>query len=176
VTRWSSKYNVARRYIELEPHIKNIRDIEDLVLTNRECQNLDDLMIHFSKFQSITKKLQVQGCSPLMICEVFDAIIEHEYPDMDYYLAPTSDIVNNPDFESRLVKVLARNYLILASSEKQAISNLLKTLSSVPSQGIGVSTPQKRYFEELQERKHCQLSNEQHQYIDCSFCIATSNC
>jgi hypothetical protein len=74
---------MARRYIELEPHIKNIREIEDMVLKNRECRDLGDLMIHLSKFQSITQKLQVQGCSPLMIREVFDAIIEHEYPDMD---------------------------------------------------------------------------------------------
>jgi hypothetical protein len=152
VTRWSSKYNMARRYIELEPHIKNIREIEDMVLTNRMCQDLGDLMIYLSTFQSIT---QVQGCSPLMICKVFDAIIEHEYPDMDYYSAPTFDIVNNSDFESGLVKVLARNHLSLTSSEKQAISNLLKTLSSLPSQGIGVSTPQKGFFEELQERKSC---------------------
>jgi Protein of unknown function (DUF3684) len=90
-----------------------------------------------------------------MICKVFDAIIEHEYPDMDYYLAPTSDIVNNPDFELGLVKVFARNHLSLTSSEKQAISNLLKTLSSLPSQGIGSSTPQMSYFEELQKRKRC---------------------
>jgi hypothetical protein len=147
-----------------------------MVLTNREFQeDLGDLMIHLSKFQSFTKNLQGQGCSPLMIREVFDAIIEHEYPDMDYYLAPTSDIVNNPDFESGLVKVLVRNHLSLTSSEKQAISNLLKTSSSLPSQGIAVSTPQKGYFEELQERKRCRLSDEQDQYIDCSFCIATSN-
>jgi hypothetical protein len=72
---WSSKYNMARRYIELEPHIKNIQEIEDMVLTNCECRDLGDLMIHLSKFQSITKNLQVQGCSPLMICEVFDAPI-----------------------------------------------------------------------------------------------------
>jgi Protein of unknown function (DUF3684) len=152
---------MARSYIKLEPHIKNIRQIEDMALTNWECRDLGDLMIHLSKFQSITKILQVQGCSPLMIREVFDAIIEHEYPDMDYYLGPTSDIVNNPDFEPGLVKVLARNHLSMTSSEKQAISNLLKTLSSLPSQGIGVSTPQKGYFEELQECKRCRLNNEQ---------------
>jgi hAT family C-terminal dimerisation region len=116
----------------------------------------------------------VQGCSPLTICEVFDAILENEYPDMDYYLAPTSDIVNNPNFESGLVKVLARNHLSLKSSEKQAISNLLKT-SSLPSQGIGSSIPQMSYFEELQKRNCCRLSYEQGQYIDCWFCIATSN-
>jgi hypothetical protein len=97
---------MARRYIELEPHIKNIQEIEDIVLTNREFQDLGDLVIHLSKFQSIPTNLQVQGCSPLMIREVFDKIIEHEHPDMDYYLAPTSDIANNPDFESGLSNFL----------------------------------------------------------------------
>jgi hypothetical protein len=110
VTRWSSKYDMAKRYIELDTQIKNIREIEDMVLTSHECRELADLKIHLSIFQGITKKLQVQGCSPLTICEVFDAILENEYPDMDYYLAPTSDIMNNPDFESGLVKVLARNH------------------------------------------------------------------
>jgi hypothetical protein len=56
-----------------------------------------------------------------------------------------------------------------------AISNLLKTSSSLPSQGIGSSTLQMSYFEELQERKRSHLSDEQDQYFDCSFCIATSN-
>jgi hypothetical protein len=57
---------------------------------------------------------------------------------MDFYLAPTSDMMNNPDFELGLVKVLARNRLSLTSNEKQAISNLLKTLLSLPSQGIAI--------------------------------------
>ena len=79
MTRWSSKYDMAKRYIELESHIKNIRELEDMVLTNRECQDLGNLLILRSKFQSITKNLQVQGCSPLAVREVFDAIIENEY-------------------------------------------------------------------------------------------------
>ena len=71
---------------------------------------------------------------------------------MDYYLAPTSNIVNNPDFESGF---------ILTSTEKQAISNLLKTTSSLPSQGIKTSRAlQLGSFEELQTRKRCRRSDE----------------
>jgi hypothetical protein len=149
VTRWSSKYDMAKRYIELEPHIKNIREIEDMLLTNCRCQDLTNLVIDHSKFQSITTRLQAQGCSPLTICKVFDTIIES---DMDYHLAPTSVIVNTQDCESGLVTVLVRNHLSLTSREKQRISNILKTSSSLPSQGIGISTPQMVYFEELQEQ------------------------
>jgi hypothetical protein len=132
-----------------------------MVLTNPEYQALADLMIHLSKFQNITNKLQVQGCSPLTICEVFDAKKEHEYFVMDYYLAPTSDIVNNLDFESGLVKELARNHLSLTSSEKQALSNLLKISSTLPLKVIRISPPHHGYVEELQERKCCRLSDEQ---------------
>ncbi len=176
-TRWSSKYEMAKRYIRLEPHIKSIQEVEDIVLTNRERRDLDDLMIHLSKFQSITKNLQVKGCSPLTVREVFDAMIENEYPDMEHYLAPESDIVNNPKFESGLVKILARNHLSLTSEEKRAVSNLLKTTSSSPSsQGNENSeTSQMGYFEELQKRKRQRLSDEQVRYVDCSFCVATSN-
>ena len=173
VTRWSSKYDMAKRYIELEPHIKNIRELEDMVLTTREFRDLGDLMMHLSRFNSITKNLQVQGCSPLTVRAVFDALIEGEYPDMNYYLSLTSDIVNNPDFESGLVKVLANNHLSLTGPEKQAISNLLKTTSPWPSNEI--ITMENGYFDELHRQKRCRLSDEQDRYIDCSFCVASSN-
>jgi hypothetical protein len=77
VRRWPLKYDMAIRYIELEPHINKNQEIEDIVPTNCECQDLANLMIPLSKFQSITN-----------ICRCMDAphswfvrfIIENVYP------------------------------------------------------------------------------------------------
>jgi hypothetical protein len=45
-------------------------------------------MINLSKYQS-KLKFEVQGYSPLTVSKVFDTVIQHEYPDIDYDLAPT---------------------------------------------------------------------------------------
>ena len=43
-TRWSSKYYMAKRYLELEPKIKEIEETEDDVLFNRNRKILEALM------------------------------------------------------------------------------------------------------------------------------------
>jgi hypothetical protein len=94
VTRWLSNYNMANKFIELESPVKNILEFEGVVLKIYDCQDLDNLMIQLSKFQSITRCLMVQGCSPIM---------------------------EGKDFELGFVKVLAGNHLNLTSLEKREI-------------------------------------------------------
>jgi hypothetical protein len=81
-----------------------------------------------------------------MVYAVIDAVIENEYHDMDYYLVPASNTVNNPNFELGLVKAYPRHHLSLTSTEKQVASNLLKALSSLPPQGIESSKPHMSYL------------------------------
>ena len=76
-------------------------------------------MGHLSKFQSITKNLQAKHCSPFVVHDVVDAMIENDYPETSFYLATNSNIVNNPTFESAIVKLLRRDFLSLTTHMKK---------------------------------------------------------
>lgn len=172
ITRWSSKYEMAKRYIRIEAEVKEIEELDDYVLSTRSRRILDTLMNHLSKFESITKNLQKRGISPDMVRSVFDVICD-DYPAMRDYLHHHANIVNNPDFESGLVKIMARDFLNLSEGERRAIYSLKKV--QVDEHSTPSSAVDKEYFEECKSRKRRRLSEEEEQYIDCSFCVATSN-
>lgn len=158
-------YDMAKRYIRIESQIKKIPEVEDFVLNTRERRHLGTLMIHLSKLQSVTKSLQKKGLSTLTVRDVFDAMIEDgEYPHMKHYLATDADIVT----------ILTKRHLSMTDSERAATSNLLVNTTSAPESEIQ-NESDVGYFEKMQQRKRRRLSDEQERYIDCSFCVATSN-
>ena len=106
-----------------------------------------------------------------MVRSVFDVVIE-DYPEMQDYLHSHANIVDNPDFESGLVKIIAKDFLNLTDTERQATSTLMMcTETEVKKQ----SSTGGGYFEECKSRKRRRLSEEEEQYMDCSFLVATSN-
>ena len=179
VTRWSSKYDMAQRYIKIEAAAKGIPQVEDLILTPRQRRTLDELNKHLSNFQSVTKSLQLKDMSTLQVREVFDGMLEQDqYPEMKNYLSARADIVNNPDFESGLNKILGNAHFSMTPSERDATSLLLNNRISGWGNAHDESKSESEnisYFEKIRKRKRCRLSDEQVRYIDCSFCVATSN-
>lgn len=174
VTRWSSKYHMAKRYIMIEKEVSLISELEEYVLVTKERQTLGDLMNHLSKFQSVTTSLQKKGLSTLTVREVFHAMLdENEYPELKTYLAADADIVNNPEFESGLNKIVGRTHLSMTENERVVTSCLLRNETSELDEQDDTGTSS--YFEMMKKRKRYCLSDEQERYIDCSFCVATSN-
>lgn len=109
VPRWSSKYEMAKKNIWIESEIKKIPKVEDYDISSRDRRTLGELMVHLFKFQSVTKSLQKKGLSTFLVREVFDSTLDRsEYPDTETYLAARADIVNNPNFESGLNKILEK--------------------------------------------------------------------
>lgn len=171
-TRWSSKYDMAKRYLRIESKVKEIEAVEELVLTPSKRRLLDELMGHLKKFQSITKCLQRKGVSAKEVRLVFDAIID-DYPEMDEYLDSNANIVNNPDFENGLFKIMSKEIASMSSAEKRATSRL-KNPESPNIHSTSDTQEEGGYYEQLLKRRR--LSSEtSDQYLDCSFCVATSN-
>jgi hypothetical protein len=170
---------MAQRYIKIEAAAKGIPQVEDLILTPCQHRTLDDLNKHLSNFQSVTKNVQLKGMSTLEVQEVFDGMLEQDqYPEMKNYLNAHADIANNPDFESGLNEILGKAHFSMAPSERDATSSLLS--NNVSGWGFAHDESESEsentsYFEKIQKRKHNCLSDEQERYINCSFCVATSN-
>ena len=117
-TRWSSKYEMAKRYIRIVAKVREIEEVEHLLLSTSKRRLLDDLMVHLRKFQSITKSLQKKGVTGYEVRIVFDEIVA-DYPSMGTYLNTDSDIVNNPHFENGLCKILTKDCAGLTFFEKK---------------------------------------------------------
>jgi hypothetical protein len=126
----------------------------------------------------VTKNLQLKGMSTLEVREVFDGILEQDqYPEMKNYLIAHTDIVNNPDIESGLNKILGKAHFSMTPSERDATSPLLNNNVLGWGSAHDESKSESKntsYFEKIRKRKNNRFSDEE-RYINCSFCVATSN-
>ncbi|OWY95181.1 LOW QUALITY PROTEIN: hypothetical protein PHMEG_00034881 [Phytophthora megakarya] len=87
VTRWSSTFTMAQRYIRIRAEIKKVEAVEELIPTGGKHRKLFALFEHLKKLQNITLRLQrddtdMAGCG---ICE---------------HLKQSAMIVHTPAFES----------------------------------------------------------------------------
>ena len=57
-TRWSSTYDMMKRYIKLRPLLRDMPSVADFMLTPRQDRSLDTLFENLSELQSATKELQ----------------------------------------------------------------------------------------------------------------------
>ena len=92
---------------------------------------------------------------------------------MEKYLDRGAKIVNNPHFENGLFKIMTKDFVGMTPCEKIAVSILKK-----PSQNE-ITTSESvdnigGYYQQLLKRRRISV-DQYNQYIDCSFCIATTN-
>jgi hypothetical protein len=106
VTRWSSTYEMLKRFFRLQEFIDKT---DELLATNLpsplEMIDLKCLMEDLEQFQSITILFQDSKRNLQEVRCIFDEMLKH-YPKMDYYLSSDGGIVHSPDFENAIVKVL----------------------------------------------------------------------
>ena len=114
---------MLEHFLRNEEDIRKIPEMEDHSLMPSRRRQLEVLMAHFKKFESITKNLQQQGLTPDVVRPVFEAAIE-DYPEMDEHLGETATIVCNPDFENGLVKVMNGRYGSMTADIKAATERL----------------------------------------------------
>ena len=86
-TRWSSTYEMLKRYLELRPMIDS-SSIELATLLPNATENLmtEILFRDLKKFQSITLKLQSEDVDLGQVRVLFDAVIR-DFPDLGEYLS-----------------------------------------------------------------------------------------
>ena len=120
-TRWSSTYDMLKRFFEIRGFIDDTDpELACFLPSGKELLELQKIMDDLSDFQIITKELQKSTISLSDVCAVFDATIA-KFPSTAYYLAETSHIVHSPDFENAIVKVIDESFDELNILEKEII-------------------------------------------------------
>lgn len=124
-TRWSSTYDMLKRFFQLLEFI-DIEDIQlaSLIPSGRDMLALRNLMKDLQEFESTTKLLQNSDCNLSEVRGIFDAICLI-YPDMEFYLDKNAQIVHTPDFENGIVKLIDGNDSGLEMEEEEILELFL---------------------------------------------------
>jgi hypothetical protein len=181
-TRWSSTFEMVKRFFTLEDFI----DMDDVQLSELFPSRSDLIRLKtvlflllfnikalkdLEQFESVTKILQKVDITLAEVREVFDAILL-EFPTMSRHLASDGAIVHSPQFESAVVKCL--NGTVPLTEEDTTLLEKFASREEIPIQADGeqLSIAEKA----LQARKRRKLEHRQAaRFQDLSFIQPTSN-
>lgn len=169
-TRWTSKFEMLRRFFRIEEQVQIIDEVEDFLPDPRTRRILIVCLKHFRRFHSITINLQKMGIMPHDVRYFFDQIC-NDYPSMEHYLGPDASIIQDVCFEKALCKILRGDDSQLSAEEKSSIKSLRNPTVQEPSDNCGEID--ESYFT-MMETKRRRLEKKS-DYLDCSFLTATSN-
>ena len=134
VTRWGSILQMLKRWLQLRGPVSNITQWPESVIekipTPSENQDIIFLVEELQKFESCSKILQNGSNQRLNLLDarnLFDGLVEDfgtKYPLS--HLRKDSTIIENPDFEKGVVKILDGRENELTRAEEIAVSIFLK--------------------------------------------------
>ena len=129
-TRWSSTYQMLKRFFE----IKDFIDAGDRALavnlpSGLEVVTLQEVMKDLEEFESATKLLQDSKRTLLEVRAIFDGLLEN-YPSMHHYISGESSFVHSPAFENGIVKVQSEQLDDILEDEKELLEPFLQ--SNIP--------------------------------------------
>jgi len=131
-------------------------------------KDLDDL-------QSVTEKLQSDIIDLADARALFDAVLE-KFPVMTQYLAPAADIVNNPNFENAIVKVLNDDIWSMNRTEEKVVECFLKSKIQVEEK-VTLKEEKDTFADEVLERKRRRMTYScAPSYESLKFIPPTTNC
>ena len=125
-TRWSSTFQMLKRFFE----IKDFIDSSDRALavnlpSGLEVVTLQELMKDLEEFESATKLLQDSKRTLLEVRAIFDGLLEN-YPSMHHYISGESNFVHSPAFENGIVKVQSEQLDDMSPEEKELLEPFLE--------------------------------------------------
>jgi hypothetical protein len=178
-TRWSSTFNMLRRYLQMADSIRavanvgNDRNVLDLIPTAAEEADIKLLLRELSEIDEITVKLQADDMNMSLTRSYFDQLMGRpRYGSfMSKYLARDAKIIESPDFENAIVKVMRGEEASLTEAEKASIHPFLKPISTNLAEEESVSLAEVAEREEKRRR----LDRTTSKYCDLSFINPTSN-
>jgi len=126
VTRWSSTFQMLKRFFE----IKDFIDSSDRVLavnlpSSLELVTLQEVMKDLEEFDSATKLLQDSKRTLLEVRAIFDGLLEN-YPSMHHYISGESNFVHSPAFENGIFKVQSEQLDDILEEEKELLEPFLQ--------------------------------------------------
>lgn len=173
VTRWSSTYDMLRRYRELKEFLPKLDDVEleSILLSEEEDILVDHLCTKLRDLDSVTKELQRSNISLAEARVLFDGVIE-KYPNSKRRLGPDSNIIENKRFESAIVKIQQNREEELTLAEKRAVAHLKKeegqSSSEVPQESLS-------FAQRLLKKRRVDNQKSSDGYVDMRFILPTSN-
>jgi hypothetical protein len=184
-TRWSSTYEMVKRYFRLEPYLKLMPTVTAYLPDNFQYQTLMVLLHHMRNFHSITMELQIANMDIRESRELFDQLID-EYPEMDFYLKADAKIIHNPIFDRAVIKVVSNMEDNLSDYERKSIElfKIPKDHNSNTAEDNSIDksdkahtyeTTRDRYRAKRQKREQEEQRFKESEYVDLRFLLSTSN-
>jgi hypothetical protein len=119
-TRWSSTFNMVARFFQIQTE-----------LSADACgiQSVGKGLCSSQAFQPNHGLAARGGNNMLRVQEIFDTMLEEDYPELSGHLAADTEIVENVEFERAVVKIAKG--LILTEERRESVRGLLLPAASV---------------------------------------------
>ena len=173
ITRWSSTFQMVRRYCEILPFVTKINDLRDIVLTRNQNTKIDELLVTLEQFETVTKKLQSSNLDLADARTMFNGL-HLRYPHLPH-LSSNAEITRYPDFDNGVEKVLTLREVELSCSEIEALRVFEKKVIVVQPSTVTAATKVATLADELLTPKRQCLEKNTSNYIDLKFVLPTSN-
>ncbi|RHZ08646.1 hypothetical protein DYB31_013821 [Aphanomyces astaci] len=162
-TRWSSSVAMLARYVELKPFLPQLGldDIDMLLLNSRQERDMELLIAQLTDLTSVTLALQDES---LTLADVRLLFVE-------VCLGPDASVVEDPTFESGVVKAL--QYIDASLNEDKRMAIALLSMPSMPDGGYVSDTDSMSMAARALNRR--KLLQARSNYLDCRFLRPTSN-
>ena len=104
-TRWSSRYSMLKRFMELYDFLKDEESLDEFLPTRNQLSTLKRIYSKMASFDSVTKDLQRDDATLCDVRTLFDCVLEDNTSSLGYYIAQDSAITHSKEFENAVVKV-----------------------------------------------------------------------
>lgn len=138
-TRWSSKFDVSKRYFEISDALTSVtfqddEDLDKFLLTKTEHKLLKSLLDKMGLIHEVTIALQTADLNLDDVRHLFDRVLRAAEDSNDEdalaafkrYLMPDADIVQNSAFEDAVVKICANRANTLDEDERKLMEPFLQ--------------------------------------------------
>jgi len=169
VTRWSSTYEMLRRYKRLRRFLPllNLDEIEDLLPSSRQDRDIDNLLTLLAELDLVTKALQAEDRTLVEVRNLFDEVMTSVERETGHRLGEDANIIHDKVFESAVRKIQRGRQDDLTLDEAVAVRGLRRNNTEVRMQDT-LSLVERA----LKRHRGTTTASE---YIDCRFITPTSN-
>lgn len=172
-TRWSSTYNMLKRYIEIKEYLPQLElpEIDELLLSDQDDLTIERLCQKFANLDSVTIALQDNSTTISKARCLFDSVIE-DYPRLASRLATDAQIVDNDHFENAIAKIQLSQEHDLTVNEQRAVKDFKLEHNSQENRNNRRLSLAERA---IKRHRVSVGSTQKSQYMDLRFLLATSN-
>jgi hypothetical protein len=126
-TRWSSTFNMLKRFFEIRKFIPQC--LFDFIPAPGDEYKLEILLKDLNNIDSVAKALQDENISFLEARKLLDELAK-DYPVLKSHIDPYSPVVKNPELESAIILVMSGKEELLSTAQRILLQPYLKTHDS----------------------------------------------